>query len=291
MSRQPFISICIPAYNQVEFLRRNLESICIQEYRDFEVVVTDDSPGSMVEDLVTEYMEKLPLIYYRNSTSLGSPANWNRSIELATGKYIKMMHHDDWFSSSESLKEFARAAVNDSACTFFFCISKILNVAEQTVSVNAPEVSLRKKLSEDPAVLFNYNFVGSPSAVMFMNNGQRFDEKLKYLVDVEFYIRMLRLDNHFRYINQALIVNTSNHAGQVTAASLNREIQVGEYSYLYNRVFGRKIPGRELSMFFTSLFKMHGINHLREIEDFGYPVPRPKWYFRLLVYMGKLKNS
>jgi glycosyltransferase involved in cell wall biosynthesis len=44
----PLISICIPAYKRTEFLQRLLDSIDIQTFKNFEVIVTDDSPGNDV---------------------------------------------------------------------------------------------------------------------------------------------------------------------------------------------------------------------------------------------------
>ena len=46
------VSICIPAYGNPVGICRLLESVRIQKYRDFEVIVTDDSPDDSVEKAV-----------------------------------------------------------------------------------------------------------------------------------------------------------------------------------------------------------------------------------------------
>ena len=83
---QPSISICIPAYKRAQHLKRLLESIADQDYRDFEVILTDDSPDNEVAGLCNEYTDKFPLTYHRNPSALGTPANWNspRSPEWTT---------------------------------------------------------------------------------------------------------------------------------------------------------------------------------------------------------------
>ena len=44
MAEPILISICIPAYKHPDFLKRLLDSISIQSFRDFEVIISDDSP-------------------------------------------------------------------------------------------------------------------------------------------------------------------------------------------------------------------------------------------------------
>ena len=113
----PFFSICIPAYERVGYLRRLLDSIAIQTFRDFEVIVSDDSKSEAVFNLIKEYPE-LNIRYYKNLPSLGTPANWNSAIRQASGEWIKLIHDDDWFASPDSLKVFASYA--DQGSKFIF---------------------------------------------------------------------------------------------------------------------------------------------------------------------------
>ena len=89
MSNRVFISICIPAYKHVDYLKRLLDSIAIQTFKDFEVIITDDSPGNEVEQFCLQYQSLLPIKYIKNNTSLGSPGNWNACISNASGQWIK----------------------------------------------------------------------------------------------------------------------------------------------------------------------------------------------------------
>jgi glycosyltransferase involved in cell wall biosynthesis len=282
----PLISICIPAYNQTEFLKKTLDSIVTQTFRNFEVVISDDSTNEEVRKLTEDYKDKFKLIYHKNQSPLGSPANWNKSLELSNGDLIKFLHHDDWFKSADSLREFSLPFENKKI-SFAFCVSEILNVAENTVSFNRPSPDFTSKIREDPKKLFNDNRIGSPSAVMFRKSSLRFDEKVKYVVDVDFYIRYLR-EGNLAFIDQPLIVNTSNHPGQVTTASVNRETQVGEYAYLYHKVFGNHIPSRSISAFFISIFKRYSVKSLREVEGLSGVKLKPEWYFKLLLLRSRI---
>jgi len=282
-----FVSICIPTYNQTEFLKKTLDSLCVQTYRNFEVIISDDSTDDRVELFVNAYKDQLNLSYNRNTPSLGSPANWNKALSLSKGDLIKFIHHDDWLACNTALEEFVNVFKKNSNVNFAFCTSEILDVKENKVSYNKPPHSFLEKLKSDPRILFNDNRIGSPTAVMFKKSALRFDERIKYVVDIDFYISLLMKNKNFVFIDRPLIVNTSNHPGQVTTASLNKETQVGEYCYLYNKIYKSKIPDIALSKFFRSLFKKYSVKSLNEVEKIIGEKPKPVWYFKLLVFLSR----
>lgn len=278
------VSICIPAYKQTKFLKRLLDSIAEQTYTNFEVVVTDDTPGNEVKDLVELYTGKYVINYFKNTTALGSPANWNRSIELAKGDVIKIMHHDDWFNLPDSLGKFVLAIEKEDA-DFVFCASEILDVKENTVRYNSPDANFVEEIKKTPDALFNNNLIGAPSAVIFKRKiNELFDVNLKYLVDVDFYMRLLKKSSKIEFIKEPLIVNTSNNDEQVTASSINKEVQVGEYCYLYNKHFHGIKPTERYKEFFLELFNWYGLKKFTEITSLGYPHPKPTLYFKWLLF-------
>ena len=93
----PFFSICIPVYKNVDYLKRLLETIFIQTFTDFEVVITDDSPDNVIFEFIQNYYPGKNIRYFKNKYALGTPENWNECIRKANGSWIKMMHDDDWF--------------------------------------------------------------------------------------------------------------------------------------------------------------------------------------------------
>ena len=91
---RPKVSVIIPTYNNVESLKRTLNSVLVQDFEDYEVIITDDSDNESLQKFLLNY--PLPKIkYFKNSKKLGSPENWNEGLRIACGEYIKIMHHDD----------------------------------------------------------------------------------------------------------------------------------------------------------------------------------------------------
>ena len=103
----PKVSICMPTYNQPDFLKVVLDSIVMQDFKDYEVIISDDSTNDESGKLIEKYKAKIPnLTYFRNIPSKKSPMSWNEAIKHAEGEYIKVQHSDDWFSDSTALRKF-----------------------------------------------------------------------------------------------------------------------------------------------------------------------------------------
>lgn len=70
------VSICIPAYNNAVSLQKLIESIDVQTYTDYEVIITDDSSTNDVQDYVTR-LGNTKIRYYRNVKQLGATGNYH----------------------------------------------------------------------------------------------------------------------------------------------------------------------------------------------------------------------
>ncbi|MFM7662541.1 MAG: glycosyltransferase family 2 protein, partial [Bacteroidota bacterium] len=113
------ISICVPAYRRVDFLKRLLFSLKNQYFKDFELVITDDSgDDNSVENLIKSFEFNFSIVYHKNQVPLGSPKNWLASISHAKGDWIKIMHDDDYFTSPDSLQEFVNQIDSSVDCIF-----------------------------------------------------------------------------------------------------------------------------------------------------------------------------
>lgn len=250
MKELPFVSICIPAYKRIEFLQRLFDSISIQSFKNYEVIITDDSPDESVQLFVKTYLGFDNVRYYRNQKVLGTPENWNESIRKANGKWIKLMHDDDWFAKENSLQLFYEAAIKNAGCSFFF--SAYNNVEENTAFKTPVYLNWLGNflLQRTPLNLFKNQFIGNPSCTLIRRDINLFyDNNFKWVVDFEYYIRYLRQVKSYHYIDEALV-----------NIGLNKE-QVTNYTY---RVAEVEIPENHL------LIEKMGIQILRNIFVYDY---------------------
>lgn len=100
------VSICIPQYNRIEFLKIALLEIEKQEYTDIEVCISDDASTDgtygEIQKIRSDY--KYNLIYHRFDTNQGYDRNLRKALELATGDYCFILGNDDTLNDSASIQ-------------------------------------------------------------------------------------------------------------------------------------------------------------------------------------------
>lgn len=286
----PLISICIPAYKNPGYLKRLLDSISIQVFKDFEVILTDDSPDDSVSVILEQYSNTFPIQYFKNNIALGTPANWNFAISKATGEWIKIMHHDDWFPSEQSLENFAVAAQNNNGNNFIFSgfteIKSRGGRKEYLIS-NTEQISLKKSALN----LFRQNFIGHPSTTLIKNNRKTwYDANTKWVVDFEFYIRCLE-ETGFIVIPKSLI-NIGIHDTQVTKEAFrNPVIEIPENLYLLNKLGDDILKNFFVYDYYWRLFRNLGIRSIRQVELYANGNTIPDAIKKMLQFQLKIPLS
>ncbi|MBS1935656.1 MAG: glycosyltransferase family 2 protein [Bacteroidetes bacterium] len=283
----PLISICIPAYKRTEFLKRLLDSVAIQTFKNFEVIVTDDSPGNEVENLCNFYKENFSIFYYRNTQQLGTPENWNESIRKAKGQWIKLMHDDDWFSAKNSLQYFVDAINNNPASSFFFSAYRNIYLdenKEEPVFINSFRYKMIRK---NPVTLFAKNVIGPPSVVIHKNDKQiYYDKNFKWLVDFEFYIRYLKNTKPV-YISKEL-VNVGLGSLQVTSAVFRvRTVEVPENLRLLEKIGVYQLRNIIVYDAYWRFLRNLNVKSEEDIYSSGYSQPVPDIIKMMITFQHK----
>lgn len=93
------ISVLMSVYNtEIELVKRAIESVLIQDFQDFELIIIDDGSESETHIQLLEYVEKIlhEVIYIRHRNR-GQSLSINRGILNSKGKYIAILDADDEF--------------------------------------------------------------------------------------------------------------------------------------------------------------------------------------------------
>lgn len=98
----PKFSIIIPLYNKEAYVRKALESVVAQTYRDFELIIVDDGSTDNSADVVRELVignsklvnDQFRLISQPNS---GVAAARNNGVKASCGEYVCFLDADDWW--------------------------------------------------------------------------------------------------------------------------------------------------------------------------------------------------
>ncbi len=111
---RPLVSIVVPAYHTPRrFLEELLESVQAQTYTNWQLCIADGSSDSAVEDVAAEYREKgCNIVYKRLQENRGIAENTNVAMELAEGRWIGFLDHDDLLAP-DALYEVVKAIGQD----------------------------------------------------------------------------------------------------------------------------------------------------------------------------------
>jgi len=96
MNQDVLISIIIPVYKAEKYIVQCIESILVQTYKNFELILIDDGSPDRSGIICDEYAEKDTRIRVLHQKNAGPSCCRNRGIELAKGKYLCFVDSDDW---------------------------------------------------------------------------------------------------------------------------------------------------------------------------------------------------
>lgn len=210
----PKVSICIPSCCEPGFLEEAIRSCLVQSYRNFEIIVSDDTPDDSVAQVVARYTaEDARVRYFRNLAPHGAAANSNFAARQATGEWIKFLYHDDAFVCEESLALFV--ANSDKADLLF---SPCVWIREDSRGIYRIGGDVYADLLHDPVatLVSRGNIIGAPSAFMVRREKLLpFDETMVWLFDVFFYIQIAQNGASFHCLEEpAVLIN--QHKNQLT---------------------------------------------------------------------------
>jgi len=95
-SSTPLVSIGLPVYNGENYVADAIESLLAQTFIDFELIISDNQSTDTTDEICRSFAERDPRIRYsRNEENIGGARNFNRTFELARGKYFRWAAHDD----------------------------------------------------------------------------------------------------------------------------------------------------------------------------------------------------
>lgn len=92
----PELSIIVPVYKVEPYLRRCLDSILAQTFRDFELILIDDGSPDNCGAICDEYAAKDSRIIVIHQKNQGVSAARNAGLDIARGTYLGFVDSDDW---------------------------------------------------------------------------------------------------------------------------------------------------------------------------------------------------
>jgi glycosyltransferase involved in cell wall biosynthesis len=97
MPEEVFFSVIIPTYNRADHIRKVLDTLVAQTFKNFEVLVCDDGSTDGTGEVVKLYADKLNLRYLWNENWGGPARPRNIGIKECKGQWVCFLDSDDWW--------------------------------------------------------------------------------------------------------------------------------------------------------------------------------------------------
>lgn len=187
---RPLVSLCIPTFNRMEYLRLCLDSVKAQTYAHIEILVSDNCSTDATRQMLAE-MEGLVLNL--QPTNVGMVGNWNSLLQRAQGEYCVLLSDDDILLPT--FVETLVAYLDDSAVEFAYSSVTIIDGAGREVGAS-PIAPLRETGLEFVDATLAQKRVPYPSAILFRRESARtagFFSEMGNQTDVAFRISLAEL--------------------------------------------------------------------------------------------------
>lgn len=120
-NNNPLISIGVPTRNREKFLRRTIEKLQNQTYKNLEIIISDNNSS----DDTNKFCETIANIdsrikYFKQDKELNPWENFNYTLEKANGNFFMWNADDDYFEES-FIEEALKVYQENQDCSVVFC--------------------------------------------------------------------------------------------------------------------------------------------------------------------------
>lgn len=157
--RTPWLSVVIPIYNAEKFLRNCLNSILMQTYTNFEVILVDDGSTDGSSDICQEYALKDSRFCCVKKENGGAYQSRIFGAERASGTYITFCDADDFYTSKNVFARLYNETEKNHCSAMQFGYVKKYNHLSRKISLVTVPVELNKDdflIDEYPKLLCSF---------------------------------------------------------------------------------------------------------------------------------------
>lgn len=236
------ISICVPVYTMKDgmgekFLVEYFSQFLYQSFKDFDIVVSDQSPGDNLKQICDTFSHVLDIKYVKNTSGVNNAANnVNNAIRHATGSIIKLLYMDDFFIDGAALQKISDAFDANPAkwliCGFTHC------------NENRTEFYDTRQPWYGNKYVNGDNTTGNPSTYAVRREcALEMDENLLWIVDGEYFYR-----SYYHYddpiIIKDILVCFREHRDSAFRRPELMELETRERAYCVQKY--NELPPKEL---------------------------------------------
>jgi len=240
------ISICCPVYTMKEktaekFLVEFFSHLMFQSFKDFDVVISDQSEGDNLKQICDVFSLVLDIKYFKNTSDKKNAANnVNNAVRHATGDIVKLLYMDDFFIDPFALHKINQA-FNDNPDGKWF-ISGFTHSNEDRTKI----FDTRKPCYNNKYVNGD-NTTGNPSNYAVRREcAIEMDDDLLWIVDGEYFYRSYYYHGDPIMIDDVLVC-FREHGSSAFRDPKFQELDAKERQYCIDKYNGT-MPTKEVAL-------------------------------------------
>ena len=198
----PLVSVVVPVYNCVAFIDATMQSILAQTFRDFELLISDNTSTDGTWEALQRYTVDPRVRLTRQASNVGATANFKAVTDLATGEFIKAVCADDVLYPDNLAVQLTELTTHPSA-VLTVSSRDVIDATGRIVLRNHGLAGLRGEVTGADAirrtVLAGTNIFGEPASALFRRvalvDAGGWDRRFPYTMDLATYSTVLLQSN------------------------------------------------------------------------------------------------
>jgi len=202
--RIPRISIITPSYNQGHFIEETIQSVLQQNYPDLEYIIVDGGSTDNTVEIINQY--KSQIAYWISEKDNGQTHAINKGLAVATGEIIAYINSDDYYLPGTFFKV-AEAFQNSPEIDLLHGRCRYVNEAGEKIGEQFGNIQSFEEIIDLWGVWWQKRQFVQPEVFWsrrITDGIGTFNEALHYVMDYDYWCRILRAGGKVKRIEQEL---------------------------------------------------------------------------------------
>tara|TARA_Y100000591_G_scaffold332679_1_gene371017 strand:+ start:4280 stop:5230 length:951 start_codon:yes stop_codon:yes gene_type:complete len=213
------VSVIIPTYNSIEWIKESIDSVLNQTYKNYELIIIDDGSNDGTKDLIESTYKGELKYYWKANEGLSSARNYGN--KLAKGSLIQYLDSDDLLPK-DKLKNHVSFLNNNPDIDVVYSDCKIIKHKFSQTERDWGRRHLYKNgyifdsMLEDPFILPHMCL----SKKSFLNKVGDFDVELNSCIDYDFWLRAALCGGRFHFLDDGMSVYYRDRSDSISKSGV-----------------------------------------------------------------------
>lgn len=205
LKKNPFFSVIIPLYNKENEISHTLNSVLLQSFENFEILIVNDGSTDNSLDVLSKFIDNRLKIYTIENKGVSNARNYG--ICMSRGKYIAFLDADDLWS--KYFLEYMYDLINIFIDSNIFASNYFINKIPIDFNERFRNISLKSFIINDYFNCAFYMPLITASSVVIkkacFDNNFYFNSKYTHGEDLDIWLKLFKKYQSIAYIDIALV--------------------------------------------------------------------------------------